>query len=268
MRSRLVYQEYLKMRQRLTRDWADMVTVSSDFSKRKYKILVCGREGSGKTTFAGTAPKPFVIALEEGTLAVADKDIPSFFVSNDMPVYDTVLMLLLEMKSKTGNFSPEGKYGDTETIVIDSFTSLSQKLMSEILEGSKPARVKPEFDDWNTLKFRMSKICSLIPELDYNVIGTAGLASKDDQITKMAVPTIDIDGGYRERLPHDFDFSLWLTCQSRGSTVKYIAYTKEHLQKYSKARTPKSWPALPKEIENIDFDYISNYYQENLKNDN
>lgn len=251
------------MRQRISRDWADNVRSSSDFELRKFKILVSGREGAGKTAFAGTWPNPFFIASEDGTLTVADKDIPFFFLSNDMPIYDTVLMILLEAKDKTGAFAPDGKYGSSETIVFDSFTALNQKLLAEILEDNK--RVKPEFDDWNSLKYRMSKICSLIPELPFHVIGTAGIASKDDQITKMNVPTLDIDGSYRERLPHDFDFSLWLTCQSRAGANKYVAYTMEHLQKYSKARTPSKWPKLPKEIENIDYQYIINYYQENLK---
>lgn len=251
------------MRKRLSREWIKEVHSSGDFENRKFKILVSGREGSGKTHFAGTWPKPFILASEEGTLTLADKEIPFFFLSNDILTFDTVLMILLEAKSKTGAFAPDGEYGDTETIVIDSFTSLNQKIMSEILESNK--RVKPEFDDWNTLKYRMSKICALIPELPYHVIGTAGIASKDDSITKMSVPTLDIDGSYRERLPHDFDLSLWLTCQSRGSESRYVAYTKEHLQKYSKARAPQSWPTLPKEIENISYQFIINYYQENLK---
>jgi hypothetical protein len=251
------------MRQRLSRDWADNAQSSKDFENRKFKILVSGKEGSGKTEFAGTWPKPFIIASEEGTLTLMDKDIPFFFLSNDMPIYDTILMILLEAKMHSGSFAEGGKFSGIETIVFDSFTALNQKIMAEILESNN--RVKPEFDDWNSLKYRMGKICSLIPELPYHVIGTVGIASKDDLITKMAVPTIDIDGSYRERLPHDFDFSLWLTCQSRGSVNKYICYTKEHLQKYSKARVPKKWPPLPKEIENIDYDYIYNYYQENLK---
>ena len=254
------------MRQRLTRDWTVRIQKSNDSKIRKFKVLVSGREGSGKTEFAGGWPKPFFIATEEGTLSLADKEIPFMFIPNDVPVYDTVLMILLEAKAKTGAFSADGSLGDRETIVLDSFTSLNQKLMSEILEAN--GRIKPEFDDWNTLKFRMSKICSLIPELDFHVVGTVGIAVKDDSITKMSTPTIDLDGGYRERLPHDFDFSLWLTCQTRGSQTRYIAYTKEYLQKYSKARVPRSWPELPKEIENISFNFINNYYQENFKNDN
>ena len=67
-------------RKRVGRDWVNNVRMTNNVADKKLNILLWGRPGTGKTQFMGTAPKPFIIAAEDGVLTLHDKTIPYYIL--------------------------------------------------------------------------------------------------------------------------------------------------------------------------------------------
>lgn len=91
---------------------------AKDLKPDKIKCIVYGQSGTGKTEFACTFPKPFVIDLDNGMLSQMGKDIE----------YETTRTYEDFMETVTA-VEKDDKY---ETIIIDSVTML-QELMQETI---------------------------------------------------------------------------------------------------------------------------------------
>jgi hypothetical protein len=89
--------------------------------KKPYRILIYGPPGLGKSTFAASAKKPFVIATEDG---VDRLDVASYRPKT----WPEVLRLLTELESEKHDY---------ETVVLDSMDWADTMLQKWMLEKDK-----------------------------------------------------------------------------------------------------------------------------------
>ena len=91
--------------------------------------MVYGESGIGKTTLLATAPKPLIISIEGGLLALAEKDVPIIEVSTFKEIDDIHTWL---QKSKEAD-----KY---DTICTDSMSEEAELILQEEMLRNKDGR--------------------------------------------------------------------------------------------------------------------------------
>ena len=97
--------------------------------ERGVMIALAGERGSGKTTTAATFPRPLVLAVEDGTQALAELEtaVVDFEIPKGSTAKDTMLSVLREI-AKT----------EYRTLVVDSGTALLAKMTHDLVKGERP----------------------------------------------------------------------------------------------------------------------------------
>lgn len=92
-------------------------------------MALMGERGSGKTTTAASFPKPIVVAIEDGTQALAEFSTP---VADLPPVkgekYKETLLSALRSLAKE----------DYGTVILDSATAMLARMTHDLVAGEKP----------------------------------------------------------------------------------------------------------------------------------
>lgn len=123
-------------------------------TEHKLKALIYGNPKTGKTTFAGTAPKPLFICAENGLLSIADKE-PDFIEVKTLQELKDLYRRLKENKP------------DYETIVIDSLSEISKIIKDNLTNyGSKQMILR---DRWVFSEEMMQTVRQIV-NLPYHVI--------------------------------------------------------------------------------------------------
>ncbi len=242
--------------------WANGIISTNDVKNKKVKILVSGGPGTGKTNLIGSAPRPFVIAAEDGLLTLHKLDLPYFKLDNTMAVFETTLMILESAKKRERVEISEGEFLDfneIDTLCLDSTWMLNTRLATEIKEES--GRDKFQHGEWGILLDRMQRIIMELLESDYHVICTIGEAVKTDQMddSKKEV-SFNMSGGFRHEIAYLFDFNLTMAKEAVGRRIKYKMFTNDNDNRQAKARVD-----LPLCIEDPTFDKIYLPMMEQLK---
>ena len=97
--------------------------------ERGVLMALMGERGSGKTTTAASFPSPVVIAIEDGTQALAElgtdvKDLPR---EKGQAYKDTVLAVLREAAQS-----------EFRTVILDSATTLLDRMTEDLVKNEKP----------------------------------------------------------------------------------------------------------------------------------
>jgi len=138
-----------------------------DVSNLKLKVLVYGKSGTGKTTFACTFPRPYVFDFDNGMLSQRGKDID----------YDTYTNWKLFFQ-KLREFEQKCEF---ETLVIDSVTTLQEYMMQEILTLNK--RVEPTLHEWGRLVDWLQNLFLLLTKLTQHIVVVAHEQLLQDELT-------------------------------------------------------------------------------------
>lgn len=223
----------------------------SEQSSPFVRVLSVGYSKVGKTHFALTFPDP-VIANSDAGLAsdvpVNCKVDPCVFPfvrwsedigEDELCGWQDLRQLVLELKYKKGNMWNEVKsYGyEPKTFIIDSGTSFCDLFAHEITneDGHADKAGKHmetlQLQDYNLIMQRFFSIIDLVKTLPMNVVMTAELADKQDDMQRRYQAPSMVGQALGNRLPHFFDeiymhyieqgkdgkTTFWLTpCQSRG----------------------------------------------------
>lgn len=247
-------------RKKLGRDWGSQIKMTDNVTDRKLKILLSGEPGSGKTYFIKGAPKPFVLAAEDGTLTLHQFSIPYIRITDDMLVYEDFLTILETIRDRKKMTMADGSivdFGLIETIALDSVWMLNARLKKEILETVNVRNAQKDL--WGILLDRISDCVLKILDMDYNIIATVGEAVKADELdSDEKVVTYNFQGSFRNQIGYLFDFNLYMVKEQRGRNTIYKCYTNDENNRSAKARIG----GLPKEIVDPTFEKIAAYLEE------
>lgn len=180
----------------------------AEIVKKHLKVMVFGQSGSGKTTFALTAPNAAVIDTERGTDLYSGRDgIAPFGVlrANTLTEIQTAVAFL-----KTGKHS-------FETVILDSLTPVYDVLVGALESKSKSGEMS--YREWGAVKRKMNALYNALLDLPMHVIITAREAVEYEtsgrELRKVgAKPDAD------KSLSYVFDFVLQMNRDKSGTVIK------------------------------------------------
>lgn len=170
------------------------------------KILICGNEKTGKTSFLATMPRPLLVfggetGAESRLGGQKDIDfVQCYDKQGELPGagirrFEKNFNELLTMKETT-----------YKTIALDPLSFLSDYILSEIdrtnpgLRGSSST-----FKFWEILKDKHSQILSKILSMGQYVVVTSHVRLRDDETTGSQMFVADLNGSIRDSIGGWFD---------------------------------------------------------------
>ena len=184
------------------------------------RVLSCGRAKTGKTFFACSYPKPFVINCDKGLATIRDKDIPYIDIErmtddnkNDRDVlnrYKDVLQVIKDIKYQEGTYwdmLKKIKYMP-ETIVLDSLSALSDLMEAEIMISPPDKRDRNEqlqIQDYGLIGRRIFGLVDILREAPYHIVCTIGLDLKQSDTGSFLDQPMATGSKLGPQLPHFFD---------------------------------------------------------------
>ena len=102
--------------------------VTTGVTPRPLRVVVTGHPGSGKTTFAASAPNPVVMAVEEGLGLTGATSLPT------PKSFEDVIAQLIELAREEHDF---------KTLVVDAIDGIEPMIFEVIVAGAKPTKTGP-----------------------------------------------------------------------------------------------------------------------------
>lgn len=135
------------------------------------KAVIYGASGSGKTTFAVTAPKPIFASSEKGLMSIRQHK-PAYAEINSLKDLQDMLAYL------------QTPWHGYETVIIDSITEINDIIKSEIEKRNKR---NMQLADWGELSKQIKVIFRGFRDLPMHVIFIAQETTEkdEDKITKI-----------------------------------------------------------------------------------
>jgi hypothetical protein len=223
----------------ITFNYAGLLSTPKELTGDYVKCLVYGKAGAGKTRFIGTFPNVLVLDTNKGLKTLQNNEnvqaISLEHTSKDERgnevnpnVYKTIIQILDDAKYKRGLFAEGEALSKIETIAIDDMTNLNRFLKYGILRfmnGKDPMKDKPDFDVWAILGNQQEEIGSKLKDLKYNVVVTAGEKVDMDELRGGQVGGVNIQGGYKNVLPHEFDETYHFVVKTIMGKTQYLVET-------------------------------------------
>lgn len=148
-----------------------LLVSASEARVDRVNVMAYGPPGSGKTYFATTFPKPFVIDTENGLITararITDGEIEDFPAIQTSD-FQTVLEIIASPEYRIPQLFKGSKWEGyaPETIVIDTISTLEGHIFDEIAE--KDGKVaQPQ---WNQLKRKMMALARKSWDCDLNTV--------------------------------------------------------------------------------------------------
>ena len=253
------------MRKKLGRSWGDKIKLTNEVKDKKVKMLVQGGPGSGKTHLISTAPRPFVLAAEDGVLTLHKHAIPYIKIDDHMAVYEDYLEILRAARERRKIDMADGSvldFAEIETLCLDSVWMLNSRLKKEILESGDMRNAQKDL--WGVLLDQIKDCILQLIDMDYHIIVTVGEAVKNDEMdSDEKIITYNFQGSFRNEIGYLFDFNLYMVKEQRGRNTIYKCFTNDENNRTAKARIG----GLPKELPNPSFQEIIKYLDDAVKED-
>lgn len=210
-------------------------------SKISYKILMLGTTGAGKTTQFLTLPgKKFIylfdpnailsiqgqdIDYEEFLPDIMNLDVKSLSKETNKGVKptmkrraaDTYRNWELDFESKIDS----GFFDDYDWIGFDSFTTLADMVMDEVLQINGRPDQWPQQDDYGPQMLTLKNIIRTVTSLGKNIYFTGHMEMKQNELTKKIYNEPIMTGRLKASLPLLFSeiFVLTVDGSAKGDSV-------------------------------------------------
>lgn len=191
----------------------------------RLNVLIYGKSGTGKTSFACCFPKPYVFDFDKGLLSQRGRDV-EYDTYKGLTAYQDFELKLKELEMKC----------PYETLVLDSITTMQEYLMDKILLANhKPM---PTMHEWNVMIAELKDLFSRMTKMAQHTIFIAHEELKQDEITgEIVIQPLVVGKKLPPMLPMWFDevYRAQVTRSKDGkpefglltsSDVKYTARTR------------------------------------------
>lgn len=225
-------------------------------------ILAIGDQGSGKTLFSGSAPKPVFLDFDKGlmTLKVRNMEHKSIPFPGRTQMFKNLSTIFRDARDRTGPFAPTGPFGDRQSIILDGITKLAETLLYETMVEDRhdPVNDKPERDHWGFVTARLKNLIAVWQDIPMHRVITALTRLDRDEASGTVFGEPNILGSYRGEVGRDFDEVYYFLPreirQENGREVVYEVHTRN--TGFFKA---KSRLGLPPVLRDLKFDQLINY---------
>lgn len=147
---------------------------------QKWKILLYGQSGSGKTYMAGTFPDPIFLDLEDGMLSVGSLKKKIYRYPADVNEQISDFAAVKKFYNQIVKMNPSEV--PFKTIVVDSLNELQVLVMKQILGTISADRIyvdQPTYGDYGKLARDIQTIVRQFFQLPYHVIFTCAANDKE-----------------------------------------------------------------------------------------
>lgn len=139
--------------------------------KRRFKILLFGDPGIGKTTTAVRSPKPAFIDMEDGT---GHYEHLGDFVTENTTDPDEA-MAIIDRITKNPKIELEGgEIFNAKTFVLDPIhiweLALAQKLIDQRVKETRDTNYTLQLEDYQIIKAKKKKLMLKLMSVDFNVM--------------------------------------------------------------------------------------------------
>ena len=207
------------------------------FEPKSYTVLAYGRNGTGKTEFAATWPKPILyIDTDQGITTVLasprikDKDQISVVPIADYPtgVKTTQPLGFLTVKQVIDDIAKTGKYGNCQpaTVVLDTLTTAASFCMSYVLYINRHVGQQPTLPDWGRQIRELVALIQTGVGLDCNFITLAHEQFMRDELSGRIWCVPLITGKLAMEIGLYFDELYHANVQERAGKHEYMLDTK------------------------------------------
>jgi len=213
---------------------------------RTPNLLIFGEQGTGKTTFAATAPKPLFLSVEAGLDSV--RDMPDLSV---WPIHT------LADISEAYTYLSSSKH-PFESVVLDSLSELYYGPILEYALNYENRSTKEDPDiaglrDYGRMGNITMEVIRQFKGLPMNTIFIAGEKEVSDD--GRLIKSIQLAGNVGKAAPYQFDLVAYTYVKTPSALQaqeqpRYFMRIKPHERGVAKSRLPKSWAEhLPSDIE-------------------
>ena len=201
--------------------------------KPKVNMLLYGGPGTGKTTIAGTFPKPLYLNIEAGVNTLIDAGVDYV----DIETWEDVKEVYNELHS--GNI-------DHKAVIIDSVTELMKKRGIEIQGSRESLRIQ----DWGILIKEIEEMMRRFRDLPQHAvfIFAEDETKADDKIIKRP----SISGRSLSTTAAGFVDLVGYTKVYKDKTIQYLTQFTPDEAVYAKSR----FPSIKGDVENVTFDLL------------
>lgn len=211
-----------------------------------FKFLVLGTTGAGKTTQFLTLPgKKFIylfdpnailslqgydVDYEEFLPDVMNLDVKSLSKDTNKGVKptmkrraaDTYRNWEIDFESKIES----GYFNDYDWIGFDSFTTLADMVMDEVLQINGRADSWPQQDDYGPQMLTLKNIVRTVTSLNKNIYFTGHMEMKQNELTKKIYNEPIMTGRLKASLPLLFSEIFVLEADNQKGEMAYTVQTK------------------------------------------
>lgn len=192
-----------------------------NISDVKLKVLVYGANGTGKTTFAGSFPRPYFFDFDGGMLSLAGSDIDyDTFLS-----YDKAIGMLHRIEKDS-----------FQTIVFDSMTRMSDLLMDSVQSINHTRGRQPTLPEYGAFLTRMRNDLISILKIDKNIVFTAHEELFRDEVTGEVFCLPLLIGKMRHRIGLYFDEVYRAYTEVKKGETEYLLLTRASRRYTAKSR--------------------------------
>ena len=230
------------------------------------KILLIGKEGTGKTNFIKTMPKPiYLFSFDKGYLTLAGEDGIKVGLCMDEDRYRPKAYVEFKKKFdalKAGEMykGADGKEVPYQTIALDNISFLSTSLFDYLQAINNNIDKPGGFTVYGLLKSKMQDIINQSILLANYVVCTALVQTDKDDVTGEIFFNPDMVGSIRDEVGAWFDAVFYTEVDKRPTTgeKQYKLITVGERRQRAKIRVPSSIAKRISAVEVPDFKLLIN----------
>lgn len=247
----------------------NLTTVKPDIRK----LLLIGQEGTGKTHFIGTMPKPiYIFSFDKGYLTLAGEDGITVGLCMDENryaphAYADFKKKFDELKKGAEYTWADGKKEKYKTIAIDSLSFLGTFLYDHEQRMNNSIDRQGGFGVWGNVKSKMQDVVNQSVMLAEYVVCTALLESTKDDLTGEIFYVPSIPGSMKNEIGAWFDAVFYMTVDKKPQTgeKEYKMITVGDRRQKAKVRLPRRLQDAVAAVEKPDFKLLISKLQEGGK---